>query len=276
MNSCIHGTAILVIQEMAGTAPAATYPYELSRFCEKLWSSWAPWGVRIISHNTWIHRVVRVGVRPLVDTRVTPNQVTTVRLITGLAAAVAFAAGPAWLYLAAGLFVLSTLLDRADGVLARMSGKTSAWGHTYDIIADALSNIFLFIGVGFALRESMLGHWATLMGAVAGIAVAVVLLFVMRIEAVHGPRAAELGSAAGFDPDDALLLLPLAMLFGWGVQILIASAVIAPLFGVFFLWHFRDRLDLRSMRLASILDIDGAAASKRSTGNSRLPQPRRP
>ena len=46
-----------------------------------------------MSHNTWIHRIVRVGVRPLVATPVTPNQLTTLRLASGLAATAAFAVG---------------------------------------------------------------------------------------------------------------------------------------------------------------------------------------
>ena len=50
-----------------------------------------------MSHDTWIHRCARVLVRPLVRTRVTPNHLTTVRLLTGLGSAAAFAAGDeAW------------------------------------------------------------------------------------------------------------------------------------------------------------------------------------
>ena len=40
-----------------------------------------------MSHNTWIHRIVRVGVRPLVPTAVSPNHITRLRLILGVAAA---------------------------------------------------------------------------------------------------------------------------------------------------------------------------------------------
>mgnify|MGYP000734108244 CR=1 FL=1 len=45
-----------------------------------------------MSHDTWIHRVARVTVvKPLIHTAVTPNQVTTARLLTGIAAAAALA-----------------------------------------------------------------------------------------------------------------------------------------------------------------------------------------
>ena len=52
-----------------------------------------------ISHNTYIHRMVRPAVRPLVATGITPNHLTTVRLAGGLAAAAAVAVGTAaWHY----------------------------------------------------------------------------------------------------------------------------------------------------------------------------------
>ena len=71
---------------------------------------------RVISYDTWIHRIVETGVRPLIGTRTTPNHLTTLRLLTGLSAAGLYAIGEApWLIVASGLFVLSLILDRADG-----------------------------------------------------------------------------------------------------------------------------------------------------------------
>ena len=94
-----------------------------------------------MSHNTWIHRIARVGVRPLVGTPVTPNHLTTLRLVTGLAAAGAFATGiPEWRAWGGVIFVVSMFLDRADGELARLGGKTSPWGHKFDLVSDAVCN----------------------------------------------------------------------------------------------------------------------------------------
>ena len=39
-----------------------------------------------MSQVTWVHLAARVCVRPLVSTVVTPNHITTVRLVAGLAA----------------------------------------------------------------------------------------------------------------------------------------------------------------------------------------------
>lgn len=145
-------------------------------------------------------------------------------------------------YWASGLFVLAMLLDRADGILARLSGRTSAGGHTYDLIADSLSNSLAFVGIGIGLRDSELGLWAAPLGLIAGLSISAVLWLVMRAENQDGGRAAELEGAAGFDPDDAMLFVPLAMVLGWGVGLIVAAAVGATIFAVFFYWKFRSFL----------------------------------
>jgi phosphatidylglycerophosphate synthase len=196
-----------------------------------------------MSHDTWIHHVARVAVRPLAKTAVTPNQLTTVRLATGIAAAGMLAVGrDPWPDVAGGVFVLAMVLDRADGELARMTGKTSPFGHAYDLAADAFCNALIFVALGVGLRDSAFGLWAIPMGALAGLAIAAILWMVVRIEAVAGARAAELGGFAKFDPDDAMLAVPLAIWFGGATALLVAAAVGAPLFAVLFYIKFRDQL----------------------------------
>ena len=189
-----------------------------------------------------MHRVGRVVARPLVNTPVTPNQITTLRLLSGIGAALAFAVGtPWWSQVGCIVFVLSFVLDRADGELARLSGKTSEQGHKYDLLADACANVLVFIGLGVGLRDSVLGLWAIPLGLVAGLSVAVVFWLVLKVEAQKGARAAELPSAAGFDPDDAILVVPVVIWFGWSVPLLIAAALGAGSFSLFFYWRLLIR-----------------------------------
>ena len=196
-----------------------------------------------MSHNTLLHRVVRLGVEPLVGTAVTPNHLTTLRLITGLGAAAAFAVGSdEWRAWGGAIFVFSLLLDRADGELARLGGITSAWGHKYDLFADSLCNALAFVGLGIGLRDGAFGAWATAMGLAAGAAVAAILLLVVRLEALEGERAGELGDVAGFDPDDGMLFVPLLVWLGWADVMIAAAAVGAPLFAVFMYARYRRRL----------------------------------
>jgi phosphatidylglycerophosphate synthase len=169
-----------------------------------------------------------------------PNQITTIRLTTGIAAAVCFAVGEnTFTIIGSSLFILSLLLDRADGVLARLSGKTSPGGHKYDLIADSISNTAAFIGIGIGLRQSELDNFAIPLGIIAGVAVTAIFWLVMRAEEQEGTRAAELRGSAGFDPDDAMLVIPIAMLFGWGTELIVASAVGSSIFAIFFFFRFR-------------------------------------
>ncbi len=197
-----------------------------------------------MSHNTWIHKIARATiVRPLAKTPVTPNQVTTVRLVAGVGASMAVAQGSVeWANYGAVLFILSMLLDRADGDLARMTGRTSPGGHTYDLFADAFCNALIFVGLGIGLRAGEFGLWAIPMGMLAGAAVATILMLVIRIESLQGARAAEIGGVFGFDPDDAMLAIPLAILLGWSEGLLIAAVIGAPAFALFFLFLFRKLL----------------------------------
>src|ERR1700735_685663 len=97
----------------------------------------------------WDARLGRRLVTPLKDSWVTPNHLTTVRLIVGLAGALAFTPGTwGWTNLAALLVILSNFLDHTDGELARISGKSSRIGHLYDLASDAFVTIGLFVGIG--------------------------------------------------------------------------------------------------------------------------------
>ena len=175
-------------------------------------------------------------------TKITPNQVTTLRLVSGVVAAAALAIGTHWwTQVGCIVFVVSVVLDRADGELARLSGRTSEKGHKYDLWADACSNVLVFIGLGVGLRDSVLAPWSIPLGIVAGVSVAAICWLGLQIEADKGQRAAELPGFAGFDPDDAILIVPLVIWFGWSVPLLVAAAGGAGLFSLFFYWLFLCR-----------------------------------
>jgi len=172
---------------------------------------------------------------------VTPNHLTTIRLISGLAAAFAFAEGTNSGNIAgAVLFLISMLFDRADGELARLSGKTSAFGHSYDLVTDSLCNSLLFVGIGFGLADQ--NPWAISLGFIAGSAVSAILWLVLRSEAKEGQHAAALGGNAGFDADDAIAVVPLTVAAGYGLPLLYAAAIGAPAFALYFFWRFRSNL----------------------------------
>lgn len=181
--------------------------------------------------------------RPLVGTPVTPNHLTTLRLATGIGAAACYAVGSSpWPEVGGAIFILSMLLDRADGDLARLTGRTSPGGHRYDLIVDAFSNAVAFLGLGLGLRSGGYGGWAVAMGLAAGAGVLAVLGLTLRVEKAAGERAAEPKGIAGFDPDDLMLAIPLAAWLDVREPVLVGAAVGAPLFAAAFTWRFRRPL----------------------------------
>jgi len=79
--------------------------------------------------------------------RVPPPLVVTAAGAAGIAAAVELGRGS---LLAAALLVqLKTLLDNADGQLARLTGRTSAFGRYLDSEVDLLVNAALFAALGW-------------------------------------------------------------------------------------------------------------------------------
>ncbi|MDH3315768.1 MAG: CDP-alcohol phosphatidyltransferase family protein [Gammaproteobacteria bacterium] len=195
-----------------------------------------------MSHDTWIHRGVRTLVRPLARTPVTPNHLTTARLFTGLGAAAAFTTGEdSWIRAGAVLFVVSMAFDRADGELARVSGKTSRFGHFFDLATDAVCNAAVLAGIGVGLRAGAFGDWAILMGLTAGLSVASIFYMVIRIEQQLGQGSSAFDPQFGVDPDDAMIVIPIVMWLGYGEALLAAAAVMAPLSMIIIAVVFRRR-----------------------------------
>src|SRR5882757_8614385 len=191
----------------------------------------------------WDARLARRLVAPLIQSWVTPNHLTTLRLGVGFAAAAAFMPGSfGWSNLAALLLVLSNFLDHTDGELARISGKTSRIGHIYDLASDAVVTILLFLAIGIGVGAkvgSVLQMPPALLGLVAGSAVALIFFLRMRIEELAGKTASKQASLGGFETEDVLYLLPLVTIFNGLTPFLITAFIGAPLFAVWVVIDYR-------------------------------------
>ncbi len=95
---------------------------------------------------------VLVGI--LLPLRVPPPAVVVANGAAGIAAAYFLVRGQ--LLVAALLLQLKTLLDNADGQLARRSGRTSAFGRYLDTEVDLLVNVALFAALGHVTGEWVL------------------------------------------------------------------------------------------------------------------------
>ncbi len=180
---------------------------------------------RRLVNDTWSHRLARLAVRPLLGTGVTPNQLTTLRLLTGVGACACLAVHPMLSFWGGLLWIVSAFLDRADGELARISGMTSAAGHRYDYLVDNGVNGLFFVAIGFGLAGSPpLGDWPILLGLCAG---GMLLLCNWMAELYEGRVSNErvIAGAWGFHADDALYLLGPAAWFGLLMPVLIGAVV---------------------------------------------------
>jgi archaetidylinositol phosphate synthase len=184
-----------------------------------------------MSQNTLIHSLVRPAVRAVAaHTSLTPNHVTTLRFATGLAAAMAFAQGTdGWVaMIGGGIFLLSMLLDRADGELARYTNQMSVAGHRYDLVSDCLVGISTFIGIGIGMANTA-GQHALWLGVLAGLGIGALFLElnVLKLASVRGHDL--FGGRIRVDPDDAMILVPVLVWCDLAVPLLIAAAVVTPL-----------------------------------------------
>ena len=197
--------------------------------------------------RTWTHKLALIFVRPLANTFVTPNHLTFLRLITGLVACYCFATGDRELMIWGGwIWVLSAFLDRTDGELARVSGKTSAWGHKFDMFCDSATTSLFFVAGGIGLRDTELGHWAIFMGIAGGLGVLAAEYYAEQIDKRNDdPDDRAYPGFADFDFDDVLYLFAVIAWFDWFMPIVIGASIGAPAFALltWYKWQKLPPLD---------------------------------
>ncbi len=201
-----------------------------------------------VSGGSWTHRLARPLVAPLVGTGISPNHVTTARLVTGLMAAGAMLPGDgAWTWWAGWLWLLSAFLDRADGELARAGDMASPEGQEWDYRVDLIVNPTFFVAIGVGLRHSVPGDYAIPLGAVAGVSIFCAAYWSKSLERRQGLAVKAYSGAFGFDPDDLLYLFaPLAWL-GWLMPIMVGAAIGGPLMALLTGWRLH-RLSVRQSK----------------------------
>jgi archaetidylinositol phosphate synthase len=189
----------------------------------------------VVFYQSYAHLFARIFVRPLIGTWVRPNHLTGLRLATGLAACALLSVGTRTTATWSGvLWVLSCLLDRADGELARMGDLRSESGKTLDFYSDLILDSFWFLGAGIGLRHSSLGEAAVPLGILVCGSMLLVMWSSELFERLSAPgvKAFDFKGVKRFHPDDTLFLLAPFTWLGWLVPILVASSVCTPIFAI--------------------------------------------
>ena len=194
-----------------------------------------------MSIKPWDARLAGVIVRPLVHTPITPNHVTTLRLVVGLVAVGVLAhGGRDWTIAGAVLFVLSNFIDHWDGQLAQLTGKSSHAGDVYDRWCDAIVQILVFAGIGVGLRLGPMGLWGPIVGIFGAISVGTTYLLNALAERDQGPAASDQPSWAGFEIEDILYLTPVLAAAGGLGLLPIAACVGGPIYSLWTVWRWRS------------------------------------
>jgi phosphatidylglycerophosphate synthase len=164
---------------------------------------------REVSVELLFRPLAGVLVHVLLPLRVPPPALVLVHTALGLAAAVALARGQ--LVAAAVLLQAKTVLDNADGRLARVSGNVTRLGRYLDTEADFLVNAFLFAALGHVTGRPWL--------ALAGFA-AVTLVLSADYNLAHAFREAHGDPAPGPPAGGSRLERALARVYAvvFGVQ----------------------------------------------------------
>lgn len=179
-----------------------------------------------MSSNTLIHRIVRPAVRLIAPTRIRPNHITTVRLITGVGAALCFATNRDPIVMTGCvLMMLSIFLDRADGELARQTGRSSRFGHLYDLFSDCLSNALAFIGLGYAALHTPMGGLGLFFGGVTAVGIAALFWEFNGLRLSKVPSLTVGDQGILFDADDAMVIVPVLVWVDLDLPMLVVAAI---------------------------------------------------
>ena len=177
--------------------------------------------------NAYVRRAIRILLQPLANTRLTPNHLTTLRIAAGLAACAACCFGTtAGNWWAGGLWIVSCLIDRADGEFARLTRQCSRWGHLYDYAGDVALNAAIFLAIGIGLHRAGGAPWTIALGAWTMLAIASASILAETLEQRIGEKS--FPSQGGFDFDDILFVLAPVVWLGHGFALLVGGAIGGP------------------------------------------------
>ncbi len=147
---------------------------------------------------------------------VSADQVTATGLILALAGAGLFAwAEGAAIHWAAGLFLVSRLIDHIGGELARQAGKTSRFGHLFDAWTGMISYAALFLGIAIGLWRGGSGEWTIMLAIVVALAIAINTALQLRWETVRDNPPPSYPRIGPFELEDGIYLIaPIVWLGG--------------------------------------------------------------
>ncbi|MDX8411003.1 MAG: CDP-alcohol phosphatidyltransferase family protein [Mariprofundaceae bacterium] len=195
-----------------------------------------------------INRKISLAVtKRLMHTNITPNHMTWVSMIIGLAGAAFFLLPEQGAHvLGAVLFLLHSILDGCDGELARLKFMESRNGGVLDFWSDNAVHVAVFASLGFGLTTQQGEAWPLWFGATAVIGTIasawMVFNHTMRKSKRDGPLYTSVSTAADksmivriadmLSRRDFIYLVLVLAIFGKLHWFLIASGIGAPIYAL--------------------------------------------
>ncbi len=109
---------------------------------------------RFVDFSDYGRPVARIIARSLKETTFTPIDVTIWFILSGLIAITCMLLGYYWF--AAFFLVFKSILDAADGELARVKKTPSHTGRYLDSVADIILNFLIFIALGYSTEVNFI------------------------------------------------------------------------------------------------------------------------
>ena len=95
-------------------------------------------------------------VRGLSRSRITPNALTVLGLLTNIGCGVLYGYGH---FFAAGLLmILANLFDMFDGQVARLRGRVTRFGAFFDSVIDRYSDVIVYVGIMVFYARNTAAH----------------------------------------------------------------------------------------------------------------------
>ena len=194
-------------------------------------------------YNGWVSRHLnrRVSVpmaRLLARTPATPNQVSVGAFLVAVGSMGAYIAGVG--YLGGILAQLSSIIDGADGDLARLKGMTSAFGGFFDAVLDRYADAAVLLGLTYwAADGNSMGIWSVGFAALAG--TFAITYTRARIETAPG-RPFDTGFASAASRDVRLMIVMIGSIAGLGFPTLLVIAILTNSVVALRIWRARTVL----------------------------------
>ncbi|MCP5106336.1 MAG: CDP-alcohol phosphatidyltransferase family protein [bacterium] len=139
--------------------------------------------------------VAALIVRAIYNTRITPNGVSVFSLFLGLLGAFFFSRGEYQYFVLGGVFAqLSSVVDGADGMLARAKNMCSDFGSHLDLFFDRIIDFSLFVGMSLGAGSYYNDKSLLLLGLLAaGLYMLQINLFYLTKSYLEENRTGETG-----------------------------------------------------------------------------------